>query len=113
MTHNFLTSQFFLELISSTVTNILANRFGASPLDHITTEREYDIDLNQIETEKTGPFITPIHYGPVGAIPAEKFEKIFRLICHQWHQALMMFHQAIQGLTDLLFIYRRINSWKN
>ena len=85
------------ECISSTVTDILANRFGASPVDNVATDHKYDDDLNIIETIETGPFVTPIHYGPTGMIPAENIEKLIHLICHQWHQGLMQFHQAIQG----------------
>ena len=86
-----------LECISSTVTNILANRFGTSPLDYATTEKKYDDDLNIVETTETGPFETPTHYGPTGSIPADQIERLIRLICSQWHQGLLQFHQAIQG----------------
>ena len=91
MTHN------ILECISSTVTDILANRVGTRPLDYATTEHKYDDDLNIIETSEEGPFQTPTHMGGTGSIPADKIERLIRLLCSQWHQALMMFHQAIQG----------------
>ena len=97
-------TQNIIECISSTVTNILANRFGASPVDNVQTDHKYDDDLNIVETDENGPFTTVIHYGPTGEIPAGNLEKLIRFICFQWHQGLMMLHQAVQGKIIYLTI---------
>ena len=95
---------FSSELITSTVSSILANRTpysDARPCS--TTDRKYDFDYNQIETDEPGPFQTPVYYGKVGAIPAETFEKLFQLICSQPQACLLLFHQAIQGIKTAFY----------
>ena len=66
-------------------------------MPQVVTENKHDPDYNIIETDETGPFQTPIYYGDTCSIPAEKFERIFKLISINTHQALMLWHQQIQG----------------
>ena len=91
----------------------MANRTGATPVNTVPTDRQYDEDFNQIQTTEEGPYITHIYYGPTVQIAAEKFERLFRIICTQSHQALILFHQTIQGIILSIYLYFRINSFKN
>ena len=84
----------------------MANRSGATPIDNVPTDRQYDEDFNQIGGEDNGPYTTYIYSGPTGEIPASIFEKLFRLISSHAHQALMLFHQMIQGISLYVFILR-------
>ena len=88
---------FILELIASTVSRLLATRFTTSPLPYATTEEKYDHDYNIIETDEPGPYTTYTYYGDTCSIPAHIFERIFWLICTHSHQALLLWHQHIQG----------------
>ena len=97
-----------LELIASTVSKILANRFVTTPLPYSYTERKYDQDGNVVETEETGPFLTPTYYGHVEKIPATIFERLFRLISSTPHAALLLWHQCIQGILSVIYFIRKI-----
>ena len=95
--------------MTSTVSYILANRFPPNPLPYSVTEHAYDEDYNQLETDD-GPHETTIYYGPTDVIPAEVFEKLFRLLCSQPHQILMLLHQMIQGI---LSVFSKIKTTHN
>ena len=86
--------------MASTISYILANRFATTPLPYAVTDQVYDQDYNLLEDEE-GPVETSTYYGPVDMIPAEVFEKLFRLICSQPHQIMMLFHQIIQGILTV------------
>ena len=63
----------------------------------VQTENKYDYDYNIIDTDESGPFNTPIYYGDTCSIPAEHFERLCQLLSTNAHQALMIWHQQIQG----------------
>ena len=90
----------------------MANRTGATPVNTVPTQRKYDEDFNQIQSDDDGPYITHIYLGPTVEIAAETFEKLFRIISTQTHQALLLFHQTIQGIILYIYFYFRINSIK-
>ena len=102
-----MTHIFIIEWVASTVSYIMANRFPPNPLPYAVTDLAYDEDYNQLDSTTDGPHETPIYYGPTGMIPAEVFEKLFRLLCSQPHQILMLFHQMIQGI---LSVFKKIKS---
>ena len=66
-------------------------------MPHAITENKYDPDFNIIETNEPGPFQTSTYYGDTCSIPAKNFERLFKLISTDTHQALMLWHQQIQG----------------
>ena len=82
------------------MTRLLATRFPAKPLPCVQTENKYDYDYNIIDTNEPGPFITRTYYGDTCSIPAELFERLFWLMSSNCHQALLMWHQQIQGTQD-------------
>ena len=102
------------ELIASTISNLLATRFAAGQFGFQWTERRYDHDGNILSSDSedepdNGVYQTPVYETAADSIPAEIFEKLFHLICSTPHEALLLWHQAIQGiLTFLLLIIRAI-----
>lgn len=95
-------------MIASTVSRILANRSNTTPLPYSYTDRKYDHDGNWIETDEVGPYLTPTYYGPTKTIPANIFERIFKLISSTPHQSLLLWHQCIQGIVTVIYFIRKI-----
>lgn len=82
------------------MSRLLATRFSTSPLPSVPTEDKYDHDYNIIESNEPGPYITHTYYGDTCSIPAELFERLFWLMSSNCHQALLLWHQQIQGKLD-------------
>ena len=97
----------FLELIASTISRLLAQRWPAEPLGYSVTDHQYDHDYNRLDNGN-GPFETPVYSAAADALPAIQFEKIFYLLCSVPHQGLILYHQAIQGTILLLLTVIRI-----
>ena len=97
----------FLELIASTISRLLAQRWPAEPLGYSTTDHQYDHDYNRLNDDN-GTFQTPVYSAAADSLPAVQFEKIFYLLCSVPHQGLLLYHQAIQGTLLLLLTVIRI-----
>ena len=86
----------------------MAQRTPSDPLGYAYTEHQYDHDLNRLPGNELGPFPTPTYSAAASALPAEQFEKIFRMICNAPHQGVLLYHQAIQGTILLLLTVIRL-----
>ena len=98
MSHKLCIYSSILELIASTVTRIIANRWTTGPLPYSQTAHKYDSEYNTVETDEPGPHVTPTYYGDTCSIPAEHFERAIRLMSSTVHQSLILWHQMIQGM---------------
>ena len=102
-------------MVAGTISNLLATRYPAGQFGFQWTEYPLDEDYNRLEPESdeeepdNGVYRTPIYATAADSIHAETFEKLFFLISTMPHQAILLWHQVIQGiLTILLFIVRLI-----
>ena len=95
----------------------MACRFQQDGPGYIQTRHRYDPDYNRLEDE-TGDendfqerelHIVPTYNAAADTIPAEIYEKLFRLISSTPDQAIMLWHQSVQGIIlILLYIIRKI-----
>ena len=97
----------FIELIASTISRLLSHRWESDPLGYVTTEHRYDVDMNRLD-DPNGPFQTPTYAVASDTVPATQFEKIFWMICTVPMQAVLLYHQAIQGTVTLFITVFRI-----
>ena len=90
---------------------MLATRFE-SKAGTILSRHRYDVDFNRLEDgdeleEQQNWHRIPTYDAAADTIPASHFEKMFKLISSTPDQAILLWHQCIQGiLTLLLFIIR-------
>lgn len=89
------------------MSRLLSHRWESEPLGYTTTDHKYDVDMNRLESSN-GPFLTPTYSVASDTVPATQFEKIFRLICTVPMQAVLVYHQAIQGTMILIITVLRL-----
>ena len=63
--------------------------------------------MNQLD-DADGPFETPTYNVAADSLPAVTFEKIFKMICIYPQQAVLLYHQAIQGTLELFITVLRV-----
>ena len=102
-------------MIAGTISNLLATRFPAGQFGYQWTEQHFDHDGNILSSDEeeepdNGVYKTPTYETAADSIPADIYEKLFFMISSMHHEAILLWHQAIQGiLILLLYIIRLIN----
>ena len=91
---------------------MLARRFQQDGLGYQWMRHRYDQDYNRLDADDDDEeelHLVPTYNAPTDCVPDSNFEKLFRLISSTPDQAILLWHQSIQGIIlILLYIIRQL-----